>query len=258
MPDHQHPVIIAHRGESHDLPENTLSAVNLAWNRGARAVEVDVRASADGQLMVIHDSQTWRIGGPDTPVSRQTAKQLRALDAGSWKHPRWAGERIPYLREVLATIPPAGRLLIEIKEGREVVPPLSRLLNETGTPAERLIVMCFDPPTVAACTRALPRVEACQLLLARDWSAPGALTALIAAAANRGCQAVNLERHQNLDARVIDTIHAAGLKVYVWTINHLSQARRLRDAGIDGIATDRCEWLTKRLDAAPHRRDCGP
>lgn len=258
MPDHQQSVIIAHRGESYGAPENTLAAVNLAWKRGARAVEIDVRTSADRELMVIHDSKTTRIGGPKLPVSGQTAADLRTLDAGQWKHARWAGERIPYLREVLATIPPNGRLFIELKEGPEVVPTLAKLIDDMEVSPERYLLMAFDGATVAACGRSIPEVNACQLLSARDWAAPAALPSLIEAAVNRGCQSLNLEHHRKLNARVINSIHAAGLRAYVWTVNRPAPARRLRDAGIDGIATDRWEWLTKHLDAAPHHRNSDP
>lgn len=256
MPDNQRPVIIAHRGESYDAPENTLAAIQLAWDRGARAVEIDVRTSKDGDLLVLHDADTARIGGPRRDVSHQTTADLRHLDAGRWKHRRWAGEKIPLFQEVLDTAPSHGRLFIELKEGPEAVPRLAQVLSQKSA-AERHVVMSFNPSTVVAGAHALPGVELSQLLHARVWTARDALPRLIAEAAARGCRSLNLERHRRLDAAVIARIHRAGLLVYVWTVNHPGEACRLRDAAIDGIATDRQAWITKHLDATAAERDCG-
>ena len=124
MPAQSVPLLIAHRGESYDAPENTLAAINLAWERGAAAVELDARMSADGVLVVSHDPDTRRIGGPRRPIRQQTAAESTQLDAGRWKHRRWTGERLPLLRAALATVPRSGRLFVEMKEGPETVPPL--------------------------------------------------------------------------------------------------------------------------------------
>jgi len=164
------PLLIAHRGESYDAPENTLAAIHLAWSRGARAVEIDARLTADGALVVSHDPDTRRIGGPRRPIRRQTVEDLRALDAGAWKHRRWTGERIPLLREVLATVPRHARLFIEMKEGADTVPPLVDDVAAAAPRPGQLIVMSFLPETVAAAARALPDCEICLLLRARDYA----------------------------------------------------------------------------------------
>ena len=97
--------IIAHRGASHDAPENTLAAVRLGWKRNADAVEVDVYLSKDGKIVVIHDENTKRTTGHDGLVHKMTWAQLRQLDAGSWKNKKFKGEPIPLLSHLLETIP---------------------------------------------------------------------------------------------------------------------------------------------------------
>ena len=77
--------IIAHRGASHAAPENTISAVKLAWEQGANAVEVDVYLSTDGKIFAIHDKTPKRYGGPDRPVSGMSWAELQKLDVGAWK-----------------------------------------------------------------------------------------------------------------------------------------------------------------------------
>lgn len=241
------PLLIAHRGESYDAPENTLAAVRLAWERGAAAVEIDARMSADGVLMVSHDPDTRRIGGPRRALRHQTATELQALDAGAWKHRRWAGERLPRLRDVLATLPPQGRLFVEMKEGPETVPPLVAELRGAGLDDRRIIVMSFLADTVAAAARDLGGCEICLLLRARDFVRKASFARAIDVARGIGCHSLDVEVHAKLDRHVINAAHAAGLAVYVWTVNRVATARRLTAAGIDGITTDRCAWLHAQL-----------
>ena len=152
--------IIAHRGASHDAPENTLASVNLAWKRNADAVEIDVFLSKDGKIVAIHDKTTKRYGGPDRTVASQTFAELRKLDVGTWKNKKWAGERIPTLVEVLKTIPKGKRLFIEIKSGPEIIPQLKRDLKAAGKTAAQTAVIAFSYETIAAVKRALPRLKA--------------------------------------------------------------------------------------------------
>ena len=85
--------IIAHRGESRLAPENTLAAINLAWQRGADAVEIDCHLTADGHLIVCHDDNTRRTAGRKLVIRQSTLAQLRELDAGAWKGVRWGGPK---------------------------------------------------------------------------------------------------------------------------------------------------------------------
>ena len=116
----RHPEIVGHRGESYDAPENTMASFNLAWERNDDVVETDVHLTKDKKLIISHDYDTFRVtGGPrhggikkvivDTP-----ADELRKLDVGKWKSPAYAGQKMPFLDELLATIPdkPGKRVFI--------------------------------------------------------------------------------------------------------------------------------------------------
>src|SRR3954451_4899727 len=111
------PLLIAHRGESQLAPENTLAAFQLAWSSNDDAIEMDVHLTSDGRVVVCHDDDTVRTtGGRAKCVIRDsTADELRTLDVGSWKDPRYAGERIPLLAEVLSTMPAGKRAFVELK-----------------------------------------------------------------------------------------------------------------------------------------------
>ena len=108
------PIVIAHRGASHDAPENTLEAFRLAWEQGADAIEGDFRLTADRRIVCIHDATTARTGDRTLRVSRSRFDALRRVDVGAWKGARWRGASIPSLEEVLACVPAGKRLFIEL------------------------------------------------------------------------------------------------------------------------------------------------
>ena len=95
------PEIVAHRGFSDIAPENTLAAINLAWKIGCPCVECDVYLTKDHRIMLMHDKSTKRTTGKDLYMAETGSDQLRNLDAGFWKDPQYAGEKIPFLEEVL-------------------------------------------------------------------------------------------------------------------------------------------------------------
>src|SRR4051812_34131067 len=109
--------IIAHRGASYDGPENTLSAARMAWEQGADGIECDVHLTSDGHLVVIHDDDTARVAAARHVVSETTLALLRTLDVGRWKNPRFSGEQIPTLDEMLSTVTPGRKIFLELKSG---------------------------------------------------------------------------------------------------------------------------------------------
>jgi glycerophosphoryl diester phosphodiesterase len=130
MTNDSKPHIIAHRGESFDAPENTLAAINLAWERGAEAVEIDIQFSKDRELVVIHDTDTKRLAGIDKKVVDQTLEELKKLDVGVWKDIQFKDERVPTISEVLDTIKNGKRLIIEMKSGSETIPVLKKTIQK--------------------------------------------------------------------------------------------------------------------------------
>ena len=144
--------IVAHRGASVDAPENTMAAFRRAWELGAEAIELDVRLSRDGAVVVIHDEDTRRTAGVDKLVSEQTLAELRALDAGSWRGPTFRGERIPTLAEVLAALPPGRTVHVEIKSGADTAPAVGRVIQEANVEARgaHVALQSYDAPALAA------------------------------------------------------------------------------------------------------------
>ena len=247
--------IIGHRGASYEAPENTLASIQLAWEQHADAVEFDVYLSRDGQIVLIHDKDTERTGGLKKGVVEQTADELRQLDVGRWKDPRYTGERIPLLSEALATIPTDKRVFIEVKCGPEIVPELKRVLAASRKPAAATAIISFQAPVIAACKQALPQCKAYWIVgLKRDkvtgeW--PHTAASLIKTAKELHADGLDLQAVELIDRPFGEAIRQAGLELCVWTVNDVRLARAMLAAGVQGITTDRPGWLRAELAKTP-------
>ncbi|HEY6168558.1 MAG TPA: glycerophosphodiester phosphodiesterase [Verrucomicrobiae bacterium] len=243
--------IIAHRGASQDAPENTRASVNLAWEQGADAVEVDVQLSKDGRLVVIHDTDTGRTAGRRKRVGQQTLAELRALDAGGWKGAQWTGERIPTLAEVLDLIPDGKRLLVEIKCGPECLAEFARVLRASGKRATQIVPIGFSLETMRLFKQRLPGTSVLWVAkFSRSWKTGRWIPKpddLIRRATTAGVDGLDVSARGPITAATVARVHAAGLGLYVWTVDSAAKARQLAAAGVDGIATNRPQWLREQL-----------
>ena len=242
--------IIAHRGASWDAPENTLTAIRRGWEYGADSVEIDVHCAGDGRIMVIHDPTTERTTGTNLTVRTTPSTELRTLDAGALKSPEYAGERIPFLEEVLAELPEGKGIIIEIKCGAEILPPLRELLGEGGY-VSRMVIMSFDPGTAVASKRFMPQFPVFWLISAPKRFLTGTP---LPHPQNRITQALEMNldglsaQYTGITAGFAEKTHAAGLKLFTWTVNDDAVANRLAALGVDGIITDRPGWIREKLN----------
>ncbi len=244
-------LIIAHRGESFDAPENTLASINLAWQRNAEAVEIDVHLSKDNNVVVIHDANTKRTAGKNKKISLQTLGELKKLDAGSWKNKKWKNEKIPTLKEVLATVPKNKKIIIEIKSNKNILPYLKKDIDNSNLKIEQVEFISFDYSTIAEVKKIFPKYISLYLAdLDYTW-----YTKIISPSVN---QLIKKVKKANLDGLDIwagklltkefaGKVKSAGLLLYVWTVDNFEQAQKLIDWKIDGITTNRAEWLRSKL-----------
>ena len=232
-----------------------MAAIALAWDQHADAVEVDVHLSKDGQLVVIHDYNTRKTGGRRRDVNNQTLAELQELDAGRWKGKKWVGETIPTLAEVLASLPQAKRLFIEIKCGMEGVPELENVLRRSGKRLDQIIAIGFALETMRQIKWNLPAIEVCWIAeFKRDWKTGGWLprpATLIKKTRDAGLDGLDLGARGPITPGLVKQIKKADLKLYVWTVDSPSQARKLRAAGVEGVTTNRPGWLREKLLAWP-------
>lgn len=234
------PAIIAHRGASADAPENTVSAANVAWKQNADAVEIDIHLSKDNRVMVIHDDNTKRTTGEDFKVSNTLSEDLRMLDAGSFKNASYQGEKIPFLEEVITTIPNGKTLVIEIKSGLDVLPQLQAVIGKSEKqPSCKFISFSWD--AIVAAKKLFPNNECYWLSSKRD-----GLIDKMAEAVAAGLDGLDLH-YKVIDDECMKAANRNNLKIIAWTVDSPEEALRLANLGVSGITTNKPKLMIDTL-----------
>jgi len=259
VPPRTVPDIIAHRGESHDAPENTIAAFRLAWERGIRTVELDVRLTSDMRLVVCHDADTMRTTGVRHVVAETPLAVLQSLDAGAWKGPGWAGERTPTLEEALAVVPDDGCVWIEIKSGPDAAGPVAEAIRRAGLAPDRVNVISFGDDVLRASADAIPEVPT-QLISgfgrrSSDGPLEPSMADLIARALSAGAAGINVHWDGPINEETVAETRRAGLRLGVWTVDDAGTAERMTTSGVDAITSNRAAWLRAGLASIRARSD---
>ena len=235
---------IAHRGASYLAPENTVASAKLAWELGADAVEVDVHLSKDNRVIVIHDKDTKRTcsGKKNLVVAKTPSVLLRDLDAGSWKSEEFKGEKLPFLSEIIETIPEGKTLVVELKAGgEEIIPALRRVIDKSGK-IDQIVFISFGWETIVNTHREFPENK-CYWLS----SVKTGLQKKMEESAALGLSGVNL-KYSIIDETVMTEAKKLKLDVLSWTIDDPAEAKRLTDIGVTGITTNRPKWLKEEME----------
>ena len=220
--------IIAHRGAAGVRPENTMAAFEKAMEDGADWLELDVQETADGEVVVIHDSDFMKIGGDPIKVWDATMPDVVGIDVGSWFDPTYADQRAPLLSEVLLAAKGRAGVLIELKyygHDEMLEQRVSDIVTATGMDAH-VMSMSLKYPAVQKMKAIRP-----------DW--PVGL--LSSASAGRIWQleadfvAVN---KASATPRLVREMRRAGKKLYVWTVNEPIEMSHMLSLGVDGLITD--------------------
>jgi len=235
-------MIIAHRGASHDAPENTLASVNLAWERGVDAVEVDVHLSKDKRIMVIHDEDTKRTCGRSMVIRERNSTDLRSLDASKGMD-RFHGEKIPLLEEAMATVPQGKVLFIEVKTDTIIIPCLLEVFASSHD-KPHLAVISFDFEVCAMMKEKIPDIPVLWLHYTLSGSYK---TKWISRAVDAGLDGLNF-RYKGISQEYVEAVHRSGMKIFAWTVDDPEDAARLIESGIDGITSNRPAWLREQLN----------
>ena len=253
------PAILAHRGASARAPENTLEAFRLAVEEGAGGLELDVHATRDGEIVVIHDASVDRTTDGSGAVAGMTLEELRRLDAGYRFSPdggrtfpyRGRGTRIPTLAEVYAQFPDV-RVNADIKETRAGTEEVVLRVIRRAAAEVRTLVASNDHAVVRRFRRASGgrirtaasrrEIAAFYLMSCSRLEALGrpAYDALQVPVEHKGIALVT--------PRFLGAAHSRDVRVDVWTINDAAEMRRLLDLGVDGVMTDRPGVLASLLE----------
>jgi glycerophosphoryl diester phosphodiesterase len=222
-------IVIAHRGAAGRAPENTMASFRAAMDDGADLVELDVQETRDGNLVLIHDSDFMKIAGDGVKVWEGDLDRLRRFDVGSWFSPEFSSERLPTLEEVLSLARSRGkRLDIELKyygHNERLEERVVELAERTGMSGS-IVIMSLEADMVRKVRELRP-----------GWTV-GLLTAT-AVGDLVSADADFLAVHTGMASRrFIRRAHAAGKKVYVWTVNDPILMSRMMSRGVDGVITD--------------------
>ena len=225
----QHEVsIIAHRGAAGAAPENTLAAFERALDDGTDWIELDVQESADGEVIVVHDSDFMKLAGVDLKVWDGSLAQIAEIDIGSWFGPEFADQRSPTLRQVLDAAKGRAQVVIELKYYGHDQQLEQRVVDvvEAADAVDRIAVMSLSYDGIKKLHALRP-----------DWTV-GLLTATaIGDLSSREVDFLAVNAGM-ASAGFIRRTQAAGKQVWVWTVNDAASMSRLMSLGVDGLITD--------------------
>ncbi|MEZ6092109.1 MAG: glycerophosphodiester phosphodiesterase [Pirellulaceae bacterium] len=247
-------IIVGHRGASYDAPENTLAAFRLAWEQNADGVEGDFYVTADKQIVCIHDDNTKRTAGSKRVVAESTLDELRSLEYGNWKNPKYKGEPIPTFAEVMACVPEGKKFVIELKTGPTVVPLLRDELDRLKPDRSRLLIISFNKDTIAQSKRMIPDVKTHWLTSYKHNHLTGGFRPTIDQIAKtlREVKADGLGSKADrkvLTSESIQRLNALGMKEFhVWTVDDPDDALYYQKLGAIGITTNRPGLLRSILE----------
>ncbi len=235
---------LGHRGAPERAPENTIPAFLKAMEAGADGVELDVRLSRDGAVVVMHNCTVDKTTDGRGRVSERTLAELKTLDSGSWFSPDFTGTRIPTLEEVLEILPKDAYINIETKS-RAVTGALLEqkvaALIECHRLYDRAIVSSFNPFSLIRIKRMNRRIPVGMLYLPVVPVLPR-------------FNLINLIKpealhpyYKKVSAAYMTQARARGYRVNVWTVNTSADMEKMLDLRVDGIITNRPEILHRLL-----------
>jgi len=238
------PIIFAHRGDLAHAPENTLPAFQQALQKGADGVELDVKLTADGHVIVIHDSTLDRTTDGKGRVASSTLEAIRKLDAGKWFNEKFAGTKVPLLEEVFEVVGKDKMINIELKltNSREgLVVKVCELIKRHNNHSQ-ILFSSFFPSSLKIAAQTLPEIPRGLLAM------PGFLGLW---ARSFGFM---FGDYQALHPHILSTsreqilrAHRLKRRVHVWTVNAPSEITKLKEWDVDGIITDDPQTAVRAL-----------
>ena len=230
-------LIIAHRGAAGKAPENTLASIHQAIADKTDWVEIDVQETADGEVVVMHDSDFMKLAGNKTKIWDATLPQLAEIDIGSWFDPSFSAERVPTLKEVLEVSKGKAKVVIELKyygHDKKLEQRVAEIVEATDMVNE-IAIMSLKYDAVKKMRSVRP-----------DWkigllstTAIGDLTSL-----ETDFLAVSMGM---ASGGFVRRVHESGKKIFVWTVNDPISMSRMISLGVDGLITDEPEMARQVL-----------
>ncbi len=238
------PLIISHRGDAANAPENTVPAFTKALELGADGIELDVRLTKDEKLVVFHDRRLERTSDGNGPVNHYTQDQVRSLDAGSWFAPEFHGERPSTLDEVFEALPPDFLINVEMKvimKGMRLIAHKVAEVVRRHARWDSTLVASFNPISLWEIRKIDPRINRGYIwshrhpfpirsrifspLVRADWYDPA-----------------NDSYSPGLHRR----FHSGGARVLAWDLDFGRDMERMAAARLDAVVTDSLQEMLER------------
>jgi glycerophosphoryl diester phosphodiesterase len=227
---------VGHRGAAAQAPENTIAGFRRAASLGLTCVEFDVRITADGHPVIVHDKRLDRTTDGSGAVAEISLQAIRALDAGAWFGPEFVGERVPTLEQGLDTlaeldVAPSLEIKAEKYEGRQVAEAvLACLAKSTADVKRNLLVSSYNEEVLTVFRESAPEFPRALVVrrIRRGWRK---------LAGNLGCREIH-GNHHYLTRTAIHEMTDAGLSVCAFTVDDAALARRLLGWGVARIISN--------------------
>jgi len=234
-------MIIAHRGVSFTLPENSLPAFEASWELGVDGIEGDFHLTKDGEIVCIHDDDTERVCKTKAIIHKSTLKDLKKLEL---HHERDSSLniKIPTLAEVIKTVPKGRKIFIEIKCGSEIVSPLLNQLSKSKMNIDEIVIISFHSDVIKKLKDMNPIYKA---LLLYSYEDGRDLDGLIDEALSLNANGISTDNESS--KLFLDKVIDAGLEYHSWTIDDADVALELIEWGSSSITTNNPESIMKRI-----------
>jgi len=230
-------MIIAHRGISLDLPENSLSAFNASWAVGVDGIEGDFHLTRDGSIVCIHDDNTSRVCNKNLVICNSTLQELKELNL-QCEDKNHLNIKIPTLTEVLKTVPSGKKIFIEIKCGVEILSPLVKELSRSKINSNQVVIISFDRQVVKELKEMAPEYKA---LLLYSYEEGREVSSLINEMFDIKADGIGTDNE--LSKEFVEKVIISGLEYHSWTIDNADTANQLISWGSNSITTNEPELL---------------
>jgi glycerophosphoryl diester phosphodiesterase len=220
---------MAHRGASHRAPENTMAAIELAIQQQADWVEIDVQETADGEVVVFHDSDFMKLAGVDLKIWDATSADLHELDIGSWFNADFQNERVPTLAQVLQRCKGEIGVNIELKyygHDQQLEQRVVEIVEAEGM-SDSIVTMSLKMDAVKKMRSLRPA-----------WKT-GLLMSVVAGNLSNIDADFLAVNASFVDRGFVQRAHKRGQQVYVWTVNDPATMSSMISRGVDGLITDK-------------------
>ena len=230
-------MIIAHRGISFDLPENSLSAFNASWAVGVDGIEGDFHLTRDGSIVCIHDDNTSKVCNKNLVICNSTLQELKELNL-QCEGKNHLNIKIPTLTEVLKTVPSGKKIFVEIKCGVEILLPLVKELSRSKINSNQVVIISFDRQVVKELKEMAPEYKA---LLLYSYEEGREVSSLINEMFDIKADGIGTDNE--LSKEFVEKVIISGLEYHSWTIDNADTANQLISWGSNSITTNEPELL---------------